>query len=261
VTSVIEASQPSDKNETGKVLVQGRGLSIRFDHFKVLDNLNFDLFEKESLVLIGPSGQGKTTLLKVIAGLVEPTTGQLDFEGENWSKLSITQRNRHFRKRGMLFQKNALFDSMTALQNVSFPLLETTEESTTAIEKKALQLLEDVGLGQAAGLFPDEMSGGMQKRLGIARALILRPPLLLNDDPVAGLDPITSKKIIQLLLLLRKETGLTMVSVLNDMNRAFELATRILYVSRGGVLDLGGPEEARQTKDLEVQAFLKGTKS
>lgn len=255
---MIEASHPPLREKYQNPLVKGRGVTVEFERLKLFENVDFDLFEGESLVLIGPSGQGKTTLLKMMAGLIDPTSGSLEFEGENWSKLSITQRNCHYRKRGMLFQKNALFDSMTALANVCFPLLETTKEPESEIQDKAVALLKEVGLEHALHLHPDEMSGGMQKRLGIARAMILRPPILLNDDPVAGLDPITSKKIVELILQLRDETKMTVVSVLNDVNRAFELATRLLFVADGEILDLGSPQEARKTQIKKVQLFLKG---
>ena len=260
---MFEASHPSENDtimtsDHAKSLVKGRGVGFRFGENVLLDQCDFDLFEGESLVLIGPSGQGKTSLLKMMAGLIEPTDGTLEFESENWSKLSITQRNYHYRKRGMLFQKNALFDSMTSLENVCFPLRETTNLSDEKIESQAKTLLNAVGLEHAAGLFPDEMSGGMQKRLGIARALVMKPPILLNDDPVAGLDPITSRKIIELILNLKKESQITVVSVLNDINRAFELATRILFVANGKVLNLGTPAHAKKFPDIEVQKFLRG---
>lgn len=255
---MIEASHPPSKEKIEKPLVKGRGIGVEFEGLKLFEKVDFDLFENESLVLIGPSGHGKTTLLKMMAGLVDPSSGALEFEGENWSKLSITQRNRHYRKRGMLFQKNALFDSMTALANVCFPLLETTSEPESEIQQRAIGLLKEVGLEKSLDLLPDEMSGGMQKRLGIARAMVLKPPILLNDDPVAGLDPITSKKIIELILQLRDETRMTVVSVLNDINRAFELATRLLFVADGEVLNLGSPSDARQSQNKKVKLFLQG---
>lgn len=258
---MFEASHQSTESPEFTSLVKGRGVDLHFGDTQLLNKCNFDLFEGESVVLIGPSGQGKTSLLKLMAGLLEPTSGTLEFEGENWSKLSITQRNYHYRKRGMLFQKNALFDSMTAIENVCFPLQELAAGKEDEIKQKAQSLLHAVGLDHAANLFPDEMSGGMQKRLGIARALVLKPPILLNDDPVAGLDPITSRKIIELILNLKKESGITVVSVLNDVNRAFELATRIIFVANGQAVNLGTPAEAQKIENLEIQKFLKGEPS
>ncbi len=255
---MFEASHQSKQVFPFTNLVKGRDINLTYRDNKLLNQCHFDLSEGESLVLIGPSGQGKTTLLKLMAGLVEATSGTLEFEGENWSKLSITQRKRHYLKRGMLFQKNALFDSMTALDNVCFPLRERHLGTESEIRQKAESLLHAVGLDHAASFFPDEMSGGMQKRLGIARALISKPPILLNDDPVAGLDPITSRKIIELILNLKKENSITVVSVLNDIKRAFELATRLVYVDGGQVLNLGTPAEAQKYQNEKVQKFIKG---
>lgn len=258
---MFEASHQSTKVPHSTALVKGRSVSLSFGSTNLLKDCDFDLAEGESLVLIGPSGHGKTSLLKLMAGLLEPTSGTLEFEGENWSKLSITQRNYHYRKRGMLFQKNALFDSMTAIENVCFPLVEMKSGTESEIKQKASNMLEAVGLGHTLNQYPDEMSGGMQKRLGIARALISKPPILLNDDPVAGLDPITSRKIIELILNLKKESSITVISVLNDINRAFELATRILYVAEAQVTNLGSPTEAKKFPNEEIQKFLRGAPS
>jgi phospholipid/cholesterol/gamma-HCH transport system ATP-binding protein len=258
---MFEASHQSRNSTDSTSLVKGRGIDLQFGETLLLNKSSFDLFAGESLVLIGPSGQGKTSLLKMMAGLIEPSGGLLEFEGENWSELSITQRNYHYRKRGMLFQKNALFDSMTAIENVCFPMRELGVGTENEIIQKSEALLRAVGLDHALNLYPDEMSGGMQKRLGIARAVILKPPILLNDDPVAGLDPITSRKIIELILNLKKESQITVVSVLNDINRAFELATRIVYVADGEVVDLKSPKEAQATKNESIQKFLKGEPS
>lgn len=255
---MFEASHHSAQGSHFTSLVKGRDVELSFGDQPLLKKCNFDLFEGESLVLIGPSGEGKTSLLKLMAGIIDVTSGSLEFEGEDWKKLSITRRNYHFRKRGMLFQKNALFDSMTALENVCFPLFEMGTETESDIKHKAQNLLSAVGLEQAQNLYPDEMSGGMQKRLGIARALISRPPILLNDDPVAGLDPITSRKIIELILNFKKEGQITVISVLNDINRAFELATRLIFVADGKVINLGTPQEAENIQDEQVYNFLKG---
>ena len=255
---MFEASHQSTKVSPNDTLVKGRGVDLSFGSTQILNKSNFDLFEGESLVLIGPSGDGKTSLLKMMAGLLMPTSGELEFEGENWKELPITRRNYHYSRRGMLFQKNALFDSMTALENVCFPLVEMKAGSESEIKQKALSMLEAVGLENALNQFPDEMSGGMQKRLGIARALISKPPILLNDDPIAGLDPIASRKIIELLLNFKKENSITLISVLNDINRVFELATRIIFVADNDVINLGTPAEALKYPNTQIQKFLLG---
>lgn len=255
---MIEASQHPSKPQGPRALLQGYDISVDFGEGFLLENVNFEVFQGESLVLIGPSGQGKSTLLKMFAGLLEPTSGKLCVEGQDWKTLPITQRNHHYRQRGMLFQRNALFDSMTAFENVCFPLKETTKKPPKEIEETARGILDSVGLSHAAQMYPDEMSGGMQKRLGIARALILEPPILLNDDPIAGLDPITSRKIIDLILDLKKRREITVVSVLNDINRAYQMATRILIVMNKAVIDIGSPEDARNNTNPAIQKFLRG---
>jgi phospholipid/cholesterol/gamma-HCH transport system ATP-binding protein len=248
-------------SQIAKPLIEGRNVILERGQAKVLKGINFVVEQDEHVVLVGPSGQGKSVLLKIMAGLLEISRGELYFEGENWSELSITQRNRHYLKRGMVFQKNALFDSMTVRENVFFPIYEVDPENKIEGEKRALNILEEVGLSHALDLYPHELSGGMQKRLGLARALTLRPPLLFLDDPVAGLDPITSRTIIKLIKKLQADYKVTCVSVLNDMNRAFELASRLWIVMDGQVADLGVPEKAKQTSHPPFKKFLLGQPS
>lgn len=252
MTSEIHASQ----------LIEGRDLSHSFGDQVVLKKINFKIFKGEHVVLIGPSGHGKSILLKLMAGLLEPQSGELLFQRQNWSELSITQRNPHYLMRGMLFQKNALFDSLTVMENVLFPLRET---GSKLLDYEQYQLAESylsaVGLLQAKDLYPRALSGGMQKRLGIARALVLHPKLLLCDDPVAGLDPITARSIVKLLKDLQKENQTTCVSVLNDLNRAKELSTRILLVMDQEVVDLGSYEAAIKTQNKKHLQFLHGEPS
>ena len=258
MTSEIRASQHSSNTHSPSPLVEGRALSFFGLDQPILNEIHFQIFPQEHVVLIGPSGQGKSTLLKIIAGLVAHHKGTLLFQQQNWEQLSLTQRNSHYLMRGMLFQKNALFDSLTVLENVLFPLRETKPDTEKQNNELALELIEAVGLTHARHLYPDELSGGMQKRLGIARALVLKPELLLLDDPVAGLDPVTARSIVQLIQRLQIENKNTCVSVLNDMNRAFEMATRILMVMDGKVTDLGPPEEAIKTNHPAIRNFIDG---
>lgn len=243
-------------------LIEGRDLSHSFGDQIILKKINFQIFKGEHVVLIGPSGHGKSILLKLMAGLLEPQSGELLFQRQNWSELSITQRNSHYLMRGMLFQKNALFDSLTVLENVLFPLEETGSKlSDSEQHKLAESYLSAVGLFHAKDLYPQSLSGGMQKRLGIARALILHPQILLCDDPVAGLDPITARSIVKLLKEMQKQNHTTCVSVLNDLNRAKELSTRILLVMDQEVVDLGSFDEALKTQNQKHLQFLRGEPS
>jgi phospholipid/cholesterol/gamma-HCH transport system ATP-binding protein len=168
------------------------------------------------------------------------------------------ERLEWMRKTGMLFQKNALFDSLTVADNVAFPLRETTKLTESEIKERVAYFLKAVGLDHAFELFPNEISGGMQKRLGIARALALHPELIFYDDPTAGLDPITSRMIVQLILELRKKMKSTIISITNDMNRAYQIADRLAMVIDGEVIITGNAEQTRSHRDPRVQQFIRG---
>lgn len=241
-----------------ETVIEVKNLSVHFDGRPVLNKVDLSVQAGECLVLVGPSGQGKTTLLKTMAGLVEPQDGELRIKNENLKTANSAKRLEIIRSMGMLFQKNALFDSLTCAENIAFPLRETTKLLEELIQKKVEQFLEAVGLSHAGGLFPSEISGGMQKRLGIARALALRPSLIFYDDPTAGLDPITSKKIIELILKMKTEDRSTVVAVTNDMRRAYQMADRIAYVGDGEVLVTGNPQQTKDCADPRVHQFIRG---
>lgn len=225
---------------------------------RLFRSVSLDVARGESVVLIGPSGQGKTVLLKILAGLLAPTNGEARVEGQNMQTLPQAQQQRLRLKMGMLFQKNALFDSLTAGENIAFPLREKTGLTEIEIQERVAHFLEQVGILHARHLYPDELSGGMQKRLGIARALALKPQIVLYDDPTAGLDPITSRRIVELILNLRREQNSTIVTVTNDMARAYQLADRIVMVVDGEALITGDREQTRAHVDPRVTQFING---
>jgi phospholipid/cholesterol/gamma-HCH transport system ATP-binding protein len=200
--------------------IELENVCISFAGEPLLRGVNLSIAVGEVLVLIGPSGAGKSTLMKVMSGLIPPTSGSVRVQGKELHALRREERDLVMRQMGMLFQKNALFDSLTVFDNVAFPLREVTCLNETEVAETVHYYLESVGLSSSKDLFPDEISGGMQKRLGIARALALRPKLVFYDDPTAGLDPITSRRIVQLILSLQKTDGATVVAITNDMNRA-----------------------------------------
>lgn len=239
-------------------MISLRDVTVAFENHVVLDHINLDIAKGESFVIVGPSGQGKTTLLKTMSGLITPQNGKVFIEQKEWALLSAAERLPLLKKMGVLFQKNALFDSLTCIENICFPLGETTNLSDWEIIKKAESFLDAVGIPHARDLYPDEISGGMQKRLGIARALSLDPEIIFYDDPTAGLDPITSKKIIELILKLRAEKGSTIVAVTNDMNRAYQMADRIGVVIDRELLITGTPEETKHHGDPRVHQFVRG---
>ena len=199
-------------------------VTVTFGEETILKNVSLEIYEGENFVIVGPSGQGKTVLLKLMAGLITPTSGSVLVRGKNWQILSTREKQELLYKLGMLFQKNALFDSMTVGNNIAFPMREVTSASEVEIDQTVVRFLEAVGLPQAKDLYPDEISGGMQKRLGIARALALKPEIIFYDDPTAGLDPITSRKIIDLIKELQKKDNATVIAITNDMNRAYQMA-------------------------------------
>lgn len=240
-------------------LIELKDVSVSFGGEPILRRANLSIAKGESFAIIGPSGQGKSVVMKIIAGLLTPDSGEVLFEGKNLVKMRGKERDDVLRRMGMLFQKNALFDSLTVGENVAFPLKEVAGASDTEIEKAIQYYLDAVGILHAKDLFPDEISGGMQKRLGIARALALKPEIVLYDDPTAGLDPITSRKIIQLIIDLKREYGSTVIAITNDMNRAYQLGGRVGMVVDSEIIVTGTPEQTLAHPDPRVKQFIRGS--
>ena len=239
--------------------VELKSLNISFADVELLKEVNLEVQKQESFVIVGPSGQGKTVLLKLMSGLLEPTKGQVLIESNDLNQMKLSEKDQLMRKMDMLFQKNALFDSLTCAENIAFPMREVTKATEKEIEEKIDFFLNAVDIPHAKNLFPDEISGGMQKRLGIARALALDPQIIFYDDPTAGLDPITSRKIIRLILDLKDKNQSTVVTVINDMNRAFQMADRIGMVVDGELIITGSVEETKNHSDPRVQQFIHGS--
>jgi len=226
-------------------MIRVQNVSLRFKDRLILENVNFEVAAGSALGIIGPSGAGKSVLLKMIAGLVSPTKGQIEVQSKKVS---------------MLFQKNALFDSFTVQENLLFPLRERRKITGTPAKKLAAHFLSAVGLKGCEELYPDEISGGMQKRLGIARALIVQPEIILYDEPTAGLDPITSKTIADLIQDLRCESKSTLLTVTNDMQRAYQLGDRLFLLAQGRLTFGGTPKEVQSTQDPSIRQFIYGLK-
>jgi phospholipid/cholesterol/gamma-HCH transport system ATP-binding protein len=197
----------------------------------------------EAVALIGPSGSGKSVLLRMVAGLGRPDEGSVRVATDDV---------------GMLFQRNALFDSLTVEENLLFPLRERKRVVGAEARTRAARMLGAVGLAGNERLHPDELSGGMQKRLGIARALIVEPELILYDEPTAGLDPITSRKIADLIRELRAQQGTTVLCVTNDIQRAYQLGDRVCLLAQGRLRDGGTPAQVQATRDPAIRQFIYG---
>lgn len=226
-------------------MIRLRGVGKQFSGQWIFRELSLEVKRLESVALVGPSGGGKSTLLKMVAGLLPCDAGTIEVGTENV---------------GMLFQKNALFDSFTVEENLLFPLKERKGIVGAEARKRSAHFLEAVGLAGNENLFPDEISGGMQKRLGIARALIVEPEVILYDEPTAGLDPITSRKIADLIRQLRKEVGSTLLTVTNDMQRAYQIGDRICVLAQGKIVEGGTPEQIQATTDPAIRQFIYGLK-
>jgi phospholipid/cholesterol/gamma-HCH transport system ATP-binding protein len=240
------------------LVIELRNVGLSFKAETLLKDVSLNITRGEVFVLIGPSGEGKSSLLKLMGGLIQPTKGEVFLEGKSWRTMRRSEREEIAHKTGMLFQKNALFDSMTVAENVAFPLREVALMPEDEIEKVVTNFLEAVGILHARDQYPDEISGGMQKRLGIARAMAMKPEIVFYDDPTAGLDPITSRNIIQLILGLQRATNTTVVAVTNDMNRANQMADRIGMVVDGELIVCGTPEQTKRHPDPRVQQFIRG---
>ena len=239
-------------------MIEVKDVSISFEDVPILDGINLTIKAGETFVLIGPSGQGKSVLLKLLGGILGPSRGEILIDRQNLNTIGSKERGHLQKRMGMLFQKNALFDSLTVGENIAFPLAELTELTPVEIQEKVDYFLQEVGLSQAKNLFPDEISGGMQKRLGIARALALDPEIIFYDDPTAGLDPITSRMIVQLILRLQEQRSSTVVVITNDMNRAYQLADRIGLVIDQKLIVTGTEEETKKHSDPRVHQFIRG---
>ncbi len=233
-------------------------LSKTFTNSKVLDNLNLIINSGEVIVIIGRSGCGKSVLLKHIIGLMKPDMGQVIIDGNDMTRLEEYEMDKIRLSFGMLFQGAALFDSMTVGENVGFKLREHTNIAGSEIQKKVADALELVGLKGIENLMPSELSGGMKKRVGLARAICNNPKIILYDEPTTGLDPIMADAINDLIVDLNNKLNVTSVVVTHDMVSAFKIADRIAMLYRGKIITIGTPDEIKNTKDPIVKQFITG---
>lgn len=224
----------------------------------ILKDINLEIAHGETFVLVGPSGAGKTVLLKTMAGVYKPTQGHVYCEGEDWQNLTSEEKILLSRKIGVQFQKSALFDSLNAFENVAFPLREHTKLDEAAIEKKVCECLESVGLLEAKDLMPHELSGGMKQRLGIARSLALNPEIVFYDDPTAGLDPINTDIMLDLISHLKQVYHSTIIMVTHSLICAYKMADRIALVGNKQVIIAGNPEATQKSTNPLIHQFISG---
>jgi phospholipid/cholesterol/gamma-HCH transport system ATP-binding protein len=239
--------------------VQVESLSKSFGNQTVLKGINLEVAEGETLSVLGRSGTGKSVLLKLIIGLHKPDSGSIRINGEEVTNLPLKELNEVRKKVGFLFQQAALYDSLTIEENVAFPLRRHSKMSDDERSKRVRQLLASVGMEQDAHKLPAELSGGMQRRVGLARALALQPEILLFDEPTAGLDPITAAEIDDLILRLQKERTITSVVVTHDIHSARAVSDRLALMRDGRVLIEGAFEDLQKSRDPFVMQFLDGS--
>ena len=237
-------------------LVEMRGVKFSYADKMILDGVDISVREQEVLVIMGLSGGGKSTLLSILLGLLKPSAGAVLFKQQDMTKLSRSKLNAARTHMGMVYQNAALISSMTVRENVGFPLEELSDKNDKEIAAIVEQKLQVVGLKDAGDKLPSELSGGMQKRVGLARALAMEPELVLFDEPTAGLDPINTETIDDLIIQLREKLKVTSIIVTHEMESAFAVATRMAFLYEGKIILEATPGQFRNSDIPIVRKFL-----
>ncbi|HVP39474.1 MAG TPA: ABC transporter ATP-binding protein [Candidatus Saccharimonadales bacterium] len=240
-------------------MIEIRGLHKRFGSHRVLDGVDLTIRDGESIVIIGQSGSGKSVLLKHIIGLLQPDAGRVVVDGQELAALRGPELLAMRRRFGYLFQGAALFDSMTVGENVGLGLSENGGFSREEIQRRVKEKLALVGLRDVEHLKPADLSGGMRKRVGLARALATEPAYILYDEPTTGLDPVMSDSINRLIRELQHRTGTTSIAVTHDMKSAYFIADRLAMLYQGRIVFAGTPQETRNAANPVVQQFIEGS--
>lgn len=250
---------PDRRSHAREPFVEFQDVYKAYGSKQVLRGANLRVFRGEVLVILGGSGSGKSVTLRHMLGLEAPNAGRVIVEEEDITDLPEEELYRVRKKFGMLFQSGALFDSMTVFENVAFPLREHTDMSEEEIERSVREKLELVNLPGTANLMPVDLSGGMKKRVGLARSIVLDPKMILYDEPTTGLDPITAQKINELIIDLQSKLNVTSVVVTHDIQSAFSVGDRIAFLHRGVFEWVGPMEAARDADNAGLRDFLKAS--
>ena len=240
-------------------MVELRDVRKQFEEKKVLDGVSLTLAPEERLVIMGQSGSGKSTILRLILGILRPDAGSVffkQFEVTRLNRRKLQQVRRHI---GMVYQYSALLSSRTVRDNVALPLEELTDKSRKEIDKVIDEKLDLVGMKDAKDLMPSELSGGMRKRVSLARALVMDPELILFDEPTAGLDPVIASVIDELIINLSEKSKVTAIIVTHEMASAFRIGTRMAMLYQGKVIEDADPETFKQSQNPVVRQFLSGS--
>lgn len=239
-------------------MIEIKKLNKSFDDQHVLNNVNLTVPEGRICALIGSSGKGKSVLLKQIAGLIRPDTGQILIDGKNVHQLNGKDLNQMKERLGIVFQGGALFDSLSVYENVAFPVKEKTDLKPYAIRRKVMRALDDVGLRRDRNKFPSQISGGMKKRVAVARCLITQPEIVLFDEPTTGLDPMTTKTIHTMIRELQKKNNLTAIIVSHEIPNIFSIVDQVAILHNGSILESSDPETFQNSDNNIIQKFLHG---
>lgn len=237
-------------------IIKVNNFSKSFSGKTVHKSVSFSVKTGECLGLIGGSGAGKSVILRSLIGLERPDSGSIQIDGEEITSLHENNFFEIRKKVAYVFQYGALFDSMTVFENLAYPLREHSKKNKIEIHKSIMELLEDFNMNGTANLYPNELSGGMQKRIGLARAIIMNPKVVLYDEPTAGLDPANTETIQNLILKL-KNTGSTSMLVTHDMDTALRVCDRICFLRNGEILNLAPVSELKKNKEMFLDLFLK----
>lgn len=237
-------------------MIRVSGLFKAFNSQKILDNISFEIKDGEIAVLLGASGAGKSVLLKTLMGLTKPEQGTVEIGGQDITQLAEKDLLPIRKKIGYMFQEGALYDFMNVAENVGFPLREHTNWDADTISKKVSETLGLVGLEAAGGKYPSELSGGMKKRVGLARAIILGSKVLFCDEPTSGLDPIRSREITDLIRNIARKLHCTTIITSHDINNSFRIADKILLIRDGKILAFGTPAQLKASQETFVREFV-----
>lgn len=239
-------------------MIELKNVTVAYGSRVILDNISMTIGDGVTLVILGGSGSGKSTLLRLLIGLQKPTSGHILVDGVDITSLSESEFNQVRRKMGMVFQYSALFDSLSVGENVAFGLRQHTKLSDEDIKKIVSQRLDWVGLAGYEDYMPNELSGGMKKRVSLARAIAEDASILLYDEPTSGLDPITSMQISHLIRDMQKRLGCTSLVVTHDMRSAFYVGDAIALLDKGNFVEVSPPAQFQESKNKLVQSFIHG---
>lgn len=235
-----------------------KNLTVQFGERKILKAVNLDVHQGETLAVIGPSGTGKSTIMKVLTGLLKPNSGSVVINGQETAAFGEAQWDELRKHMGVVFQYSALFDFLNVGENVAFGLRRHYKVAEAEVQARVTELLRMVGMPDTEKMMPSELSGGMKKRVGLARALAMRPNIVFYDEPTSGLDPVMTTAISKLIRQTQQQLGITSIMVTHDMESVDIAADRVAMLYKGDIIALGTVEEIKNSTNQIVQAFIKG---